>query len=54
MSGRTNPGLVLPSEESKQLYMDRCSPEMLQETLRNTGHDLHFPESLNRQLATYS
>ncbi|BDA51346.1 probable deoxycytidine kinase at N-terminal half [Coccomyxa sp. Obi] len=50
---RTKPGLVLPSEESKQLYMDRCPPELLRETLRNNGHDLHFPGNFNRQLATY-
>ncbi|KAK9902878.1 hypothetical protein WJX75_009597 [Coccomyxa subellipsoidea] len=51
---RVKPGLVLPSEESKRLVMDRCSPEMLQETLRRRGHDLTFRESAQRQFAAAS
>ena len=53
MLGRTDPpGLVLPSEESKQLIMDRCPPELVRQIQHNNGHPLDF--EFNRQFATSS
>lgn len=40
---RTKPGLIQPSQASRELVMDRRSPEMIQDVLRRRGHDLSFP-----------
>jgi len=42
---RTKPGLIQPSQATKELVMDRRSPEMIQNLLRRRGHDLSFPET---------